>query len=137
MALSMYLSSEYKQQRLEMQEFVEDRIVQYIEANADTVTLASAAAHFGYHPVYLSKLLPKRTGRTFSEILLASRMRRAKLLLNQTELPIEKIADMLGYCNSSNFYKAFRRYFGASPREYIRGGTEAADSNHSKGMQEY
>lgn len=127
MALSTYLPSEYKQQRLAVQELVEDRIVQYIEPNADTVTLASAPAHFGYHPVFLSKLLPKKTGRTFPEILLASRMRHAKLLLNQTDLPIEKIADMLGYSNSSNFYKAFRRYFGASPREYLKIGTESAD----------
>ena len=128
MALSMYISSEYKQQRLAVQEVLEDRIVQYIEANSDTVTLASAAAHFGYHPVYLSKLLPKKTGRTFSEILLASRMRRAKLLLNQTDLPIEKIADMLGYGNSSNFYKAFRCYFGMSPRAYGKSGKESIGS---------
>lgn len=128
MALSMYISSEYKQQRLAVQEVLEDRIVQYIEANSDTVTLASAAAHFGYHPVYLSKLLPKKTGRTFSEILLASRMRRAKLLLNQTDLPIEKIADMLGYGNSSNFYKAFRCYFGMSPRAYGKSGKKSIGS---------
>lgn len=67
--------------RLAVKEFLEDQIVQYIETNSDTMTSASAAAHFGYHPVYLSKLLPKKTGRTFSEILLASRMRRVKLLL--------------------------------------------------------
>ena len=48
MALSMYLSSEYKQQRLAADERLEDRIVQYIEANSNTATLASAAAHFGY-----------------------------------------------------------------------------------------
>lgn len=124
MALSMYLFSEYKKQCLEVKELLEERFVQYIEANSDTVTLASAAAHFGYHPVYLSKLLPKKTGRTFSEILLASRMKRAQLLLKQTDLSIEKIADMLGYSNSSNFYKAFRRYFGASPREYLKGETK-------------
>lgn len=129
-ALSMYLSSEYKRQRLAPNEFLEDRIVQYIEANSDTVTLASAAAHFGYHPVYFSKLLPKKTGRTFSEILLLARMQRAKLLLKQTDLPIEGIADMLGYRNSSNFYKAFRRCFGTSPRAYLKGRTEPMDSFH-------
>lgn len=57
-------------------------------------------------------------------------MRRAKLLLKQTDLPIERIADMLGYCNSSNFYKAFRRYFGTSPREYFKDRTEPEASFH-------
>ncbi|MBA2885992.1 AraC-like DNA-binding protein [Clostridium beijerinckii] len=44
-------------------------------------------------------------------------MRRAKLLLDHTDLSIEKIADMLGYSNSSNFYKAFKQYYGTSPRQ--------------------
>lgn len=127
MALSMYLSSEYKKQHLSVKELLQDQIVQYIEVNSDTVTLASAAEHFGYHPVYLSKLLREKTGRTFSEILLSSRMRRAQLLLKQTDLPVERIAFMLGYSNSSNFYKAFRSYFGTSPREYFKGENSSRD----------
>ena len=30
----------------------------------------------------------------------------------------EEIAAMLGYSNHSNLYKAFKGYFGVSPREY-------------------
>ncbi|MBR1703404.1 MAG: helix-turn-helix domain-containing protein [Lachnospiraceae bacterium] len=45
-------------------------------------------------------------------------MERAVLLLNNTTLSIEEIASMLGYSNNSNFYKAFREYYGMSPREY-------------------
>ena len=37
-----------------------------------------------------------------------------------TPLSIENIAAMLGYRDSSNFYKAFREYYGKSPREYIK-----------------
>lgn len=49
------------------------------------------------------------------EILLESRMERAKQLLIRAYLPVATVADMLGY-GSSNFYKAFRQYFGTSPR---------------------
>ncbi|RRD69914.1 AraC family transcriptional regulator [Desulfovibrio sp. OH1186_COT-070] len=35
--------------------------------------------------------------------------------------PIEKIALMLEHSNSSNFSKAFRRYYGQSPREFVVG----------------
>ncbi|MGI6002950.1 MAG: AraC family transcriptional regulator [Lachnospiraceae bacterium] len=31
--------------------------------------------------------------------------------------PAERIAEMTGCRNSSNFYKSFRRYYGASPKE--------------------
>lgn len=117
MSLAMYLSSEYKRQNLPTGDTLSDKIIGYIETNADTATLSSVAAHFGYHHVYLSRLLPEKTGKTFSEILLEARMRRAKLLLEHTDLSIEKIAATLGYSNNSNFYKAFRQYYGTSPRK--------------------
>lgn len=90
----------------------------YIETHSDDVTLGDLADHFGYHPNYISSYLHKKTGRTFSELLLEKRMEKARLLLENTELTIEVIADMLGYSNASNFYKAFHSYFHTSPRNY-------------------
>ena len=116
MSLTMYLASLYTRQRQTGGKSRIYQIAAYIEANCDTVSLKSTAAHFGYHPVYLSRLLPKKTGKTFSELLLSARMQRARLLLDHTDLSIEKIAAMLGYSNSSNFYKAFKGYYGVSPR---------------------
>ena len=117
MSLTMYLASEYTRQSQHGGESRIRQVTAYVEANCDTVSLKSMAAHFGYHPVYLSRLLPEKTGKTFSVLLLTARMQRARLL-DRTDLSIEKIAAMLGYSNSSNFYKAFKRYYGFSPREY-------------------
>lgn len=116
MSLAMYISSEYKRQNLPTNSSLVDQITAYIESHSDSVTLKSTAAHFSYHPVYISRLLPEKTGKTFSQLLLESRMRKAHLLLNHTDLSIEKVAAMLGYSNSSNFYKAFKHYYGTSPR---------------------
>lgn len=98
---------------------VSDRIVHYIGEHADAVTLKDISRHFFYHPNYVSTLLRRELGKSFSEILLELRMDRAKSLLKGTSLSVEKIALMLGYSNSSNFYKAFREYYGKSPREYV------------------
>lgn len=117
MSLCLYISSEYNQQNIPIKSSMVEQIVEYIDSNVETITLSSVALHFRYHPVYISKLLPKKTGKTFSQIVMDSRMRRAKLLLSHTDLSIEKIATMLGYSNSSNFYKAFNQYFGTSPRQ--------------------
>lgn len=84
----------------------------------DTVTLKDIAKRFSYHPNYISTLLHRELGKSFSEILLEQRMERAVILLRGTNLPINEIALMLGYNNSSNFYKAFREYYHVSPREY-------------------
>ena len=120
MSLAMYLSSEYQRQQLPTTSTstLIDQVTAYLEYNADSATLKTTAAHFGYHPVYLSRLLPEKTGKTFSQLLLESRMRKAHLLLKHTDLSIEKIAAMLGYSNSSNFYKAFNHYYGTSPRRW-------------------
>ena len=117
MSLAMYLSAKYKRQNLPSGNNISDKLIGYIETHADTTTLKSMAEHFGYHSVYLSRLLREKTGKTFSELQLEARMRRAKLLLEHTDLSIEKMAAMLGYSNNSNFYKAFRQYYGTSPRQ--------------------
>lgn len=116
MSLCMYISSEYKRQNLPVKLTLVDQIIEYIDTNAATVSLPDVASYFGYHPVYISKLLPKKIGKTFSQILIESRMKKASLLLTQTDLSIEKVATMLGFSNSSNFYKAYKKYYGKSPR---------------------
>lgn len=87
--------------------------------HTDAVSLKDISARFSYHPNYISALLRRELGKTFSEILLALRMERAVTLLRGTDLSIEEIAYMLGYSNSSNFYKAFHEYYHTSPREYL------------------
>ncbi|MDO4270361.1 MAG: AraC family transcriptional regulator [Eubacteriales bacterium] len=95
-----------------------ERIVQFMGEHFDTVTLKDIAKRFSYHPNYISTLLHRELGKSFSEILLEQRMERAVVLLRGTNLLINEIALMLGYNNSSNFYKAFRECYQLSPREY-------------------
>lgn len=116
-SLCMAVSSEYKQLKLPKKLSLAESIEAYIDSNSDTATLSSTASHFGYHPVYISKLLPERTGLTFSQLLTRSRMNRAEILLSRTDFSIEVIASMLGYGNNSNFYKAYKKYYGHSPRK--------------------
>lgn len=101
-------------------ERLSDKIVRYMSEHSDAVTLKDIAKHFSYHPNYISTLLHKEIGKSFSEILLDQRMDRAVSLLKGTSLSIEEIAAMLGYSNSSNFYKAFREYYHQSPREFVK-----------------
>ena len=48
------------------------------------------------------------------------RLRRSAELLTQTDLSILETADSCGFENISYFSKAFREFFGVSPREYRR-----------------
>ncbi len=120
LALLMQVARDYKKTTTqEEKQSLAEQVVTYIGENYDHVTLQGLAKHFNYHPNYLSSLLSKELGKTFSELLLEQRMERAVSLLKGTNLPITEIAAMLGYSNHSNFYKAFREYYHMTPREYI------------------
>lgn len=120
LTLFMHIARLYRQNKPKIaSESLAEKIVQHINSHPDSVTLKEIASHFGYHPNYISGILFKELGRTFSEIILEKRMSRAVILLKGTTLAIEEIAAMVGYSNHSNFYKAFRKYYGKTPREYL------------------
>ena len=104
---------------------IPERMVHYMEEHLDHVTLSMLSAAFGYHPAYISSQLSEKTGKTFSQILLSQRMERSVFLMRNTDLSIEEIAPMLGYSDKSNFHKAFREYYGQTPRQFVhRDGLE-------------
>ena len=46
------------------------------------------------------------------------RIERAKLLLNETEWPIYKIAETLGFSETASFRHAFVRWSGVAPSQF-------------------
>jgi AraC-like DNA-binding protein len=118
-SLMMFLTREYSRQNDEEKETGSaEKMVRFMEGHLDGVTLSELSAYFGYHPNYISSMLHREIGKTFSEILLSLRMKRAELLMKNTDLSLEKISAMIGYHNTSNFYKAFRNCYGVSPRTW-------------------
>lgn len=108
------------------------QILAYMDNHFRSVSLKELSEHFSYHPNYISSLLHKETGRTFSEILLEKRMEHALVLMRGTDLSNEEIADILGYSSTTNYYKAFRRCYGMTPREYM-----SKNRLRPEGMKEY
>lgn len=118
LVLTLLLAREFQGRRTEEIPTLSGRILAYMDTHPETVTLKEVAAHFGYHPNYISALLPRETGRRFGEILKEKRLERGRLLLENTLMTVEDIARMLGYDSTTNFYKAFRARFGIPPRGY-------------------
>jgi AraC-like DNA-binding protein len=57
-------------------------------------------------------------GCNFRDLLAEARYAKARHLLQHTALPIESIADQLGYAESAAFIHAFRRWAGVTPGEF-------------------
>ena len=119
LALIMQLARRHREvEAARTEETLIEKLEHYIRDHMESVTLDSMARDFAYHPNYISSLLREKSGKRFLDILLEKRMERSALLLKGTELSIEEISSMVGYKNSSSFYKAFHKYYGVSPRMY-------------------
>ncbi|WP_320123006.1 AraC family transcriptional regulator [uncultured Sphaerochaeta sp.] len=108
-----------KSNQTQVPERLSDQIVKYIGEHFEAVTLKDISKKFSYHPNYISNLLSKDIGKSFSQILLEQRMERAIILLKGSTLSIEDISFMIGYGTSSNFYKAFKTFYNQTPRKYL------------------
>ena len=58
---------------------------------------------------------------SFRTLVDACRRARATEMLRHSALPIERIGEILGYADPSNFGRSCRRWFGCSPRQHRRG----------------
>ena len=58
------------------------------------------------------------SGTSVSERLLAVRMERGAALLRDPGLTVEEVARAVGYCQPSQFAKAFRRHHGCPPSRW-------------------
>lgn len=93
-------------------------ILQYIQEHYNTVTLNEVCSQFSYSPAYLSRLIKKSFGMTFSEIIKNQRLDRAKWLLENTEMSIPDIALEVGCTDTSHLYRLFKQDLCTTPLKY-------------------
>lgn len=78
---------------------------------------ASVAHELGLHPRSLGRRL-QATGTSFQALLDEMRAQLARQLLEDTRLPVGRIAASVGYRDPTVFARAFRRWTGRTPRSY-------------------
>lgn len=93
-------------------------IESYMRQNYKTATLTDAAHRFYLSPAYLSTMIKKQTGYTFSAILYRIRMENAAELLQNTNLKVEQICENVGYNDTTQFIKSFKRQYGMTPLRF-------------------
>lgn len=93
-------------------------ITAYIQEHHTDVTLTRLAERYNYTPEYMSRFIREATGKTFSELLIDSRMKHAISLLRSTSLPISEIAYQIGYENTENFIRVFKKRYEKTPSSY-------------------
>lgn len=95
------------------------RVISYININyASDLSLEAIAKDYYVSPSYLSKIIKKETGHTFTEYLNRLRIKQAKTLLKTSDQAISRIAYLVGYKDVSHFNRCFRKIVGANPSQY-------------------
>jgi len=99
-------------------EQIVEQVMRYLVENCQAASLDEAAELVSLSPNYLSKIFKRKTGQNFLEYLIEVKMKKAARLLQDVNLRTYEIAEMLGYDNPKNFSRAFKAYYGTTPREY-------------------
>ncbi|WP_110931885.1 response regulator transcription factor [Paenibacillus bouchesdurhonensis] len=84
----------------------------------DEISLVRLAELVYFNPSYLSRLFKQVTGANLSEYISATRMAKAKRLLESPDVKIQDVAELVGYGTATNFTRSFRKATHMTPQEY-------------------
>lgn len=102
-----------------LKQAVTPRSIQYLHDHfPENIQLAELAALEGYNPTYYSEWFKRTTGLSPSAYLQKLRLSEAKNLLTETDLPILRIAQQVGYEHHASLTRLFREHEQVTPAEY-------------------
>lgn len=91
-------------------------VSKYLHENyTQGVTLEQTAEVFHVTKEHLSKVFKLHCGEGFTEYVTGLRMKRARELIVDYEVPLKEVAYMVGYLDLAHFYKTFKKFFGKTP----------------------
>lgn len=105
-----------------------DQILTYVEENlASHITRADTARQFFVSESTISTIFRREMGISFYKLVTQRRLIASKNLIFSQE-PLENIASKVGFSDYSSFYRAFKREYGISPRQFREELAKAAPS---------
>lgn len=93
--------------------------IEFIHQNYDREIQVKDIAQFvNLHPGYLQRIFKRQMGMTLTEMLTKVRMEKAKMLLQNTDIPIEDISEYVGVSSRQYFHLLFKKSTGSTPAQY-------------------
>lgn len=94
-------------------------IMDYIKTNiSKNLKISDIAQAFGYNEKYLSHRFAEIIGIPLKQYILKAKMDTANFMLTDTNKSISEIAGSLGFSDSHNFTRAYKKQTGLTPSEY-------------------
>ncbi len=97
-----------------------EKIISYINENYanPNLSLCMLSDKFHMNQTYLSTFFREQTGENFINYIRKIKIKKAKDLLKDTNLPLRAVAEKIGYNNSSILIQNFKRETGITPTQY-------------------
>lgn len=114
-----YTKKEVLEKSRKTQKQIYHDIIDFVKLNINrNLKVSDVAAHFGYNEKYLSHLFGTVAGIPLKQFILTNKINAANFMLTDTNKSISEIAHALGYSDSHNFSRAYKKISGLSPSEY-------------------
>ena len=95
-----------------------DQVLAYIEQHlAERITLADVAKHFFISESTITQTFRRKMGISFYRYVTQRRLISAKAIIEKG-IPLEAVAEQVGFSDYSAFFRAFKQEFSISPRQY-------------------
>jgi AraC family transcriptional regulator, arabinose operon regulatory protein len=93
-----------------------DRVVAWIDAHASSeIRVAELASMCNLSGPYFAACFRRRTGYRVLDYAAGVKMKKARRLLEETNLPIKEIAAAVGYADQLYFSRSYKKAYGFSP----------------------
>ncbi|PRX65696.1 helix-turn-helix protein [Cohnella sp. SGD-V74] len=97
------------------------------------ISLQEVSESVGLNPNYVSGLIHKETGTTFVQYVHRVRTSKAKaMLVENPDVAVEQVAVKVGYENSRQFFKVFKKFTGVTPGVYREKNSVAVGDDKSE-----
>ncbi len=99
-----------------------DKIMDCVRKNITNsdLNIDMISEEVGISRVHLHRKMKELTGQTPHDFIRSIRLKKAAQLLTEQGMNITEVMYACGFANSASFSTIFRKYYGMSPRDYMR-----------------